>query len=592
MKGKIYEDISLIQNRSRIAYVVVGVMFVIVIIFFWKIQILDHEEYWEKSESNRIRELSLPAQRGMILARNGEILARNVASFKVSLIRENSADFEDSVAEISRVLGLEIDIVKERVSKYEAFPAFYPIVIKDDLGDKEVALIESRRLEFPELLIEAEPKREYLLGNFASHVIGYMQEVTPDELRSGKASTNRIGDLVGRSGIEKEYEERLVGVRGRVLEVVDSLGRKKEEMSRREPVKGDDIKLTLDFKLQNKAEELLQGKEGAVVVMHPKTGEILALASFPDFDPNKFITRFTPREWIELTNRVDYPLENRAIRGLYSPGSVFKLVLALAGLDSKMINEYTAVKCGGSILIYGHPFSCWYEPGHGSMNLYSGIKNSCNIYFYLLGKRLGIQKISHYARMLGLGSLTGIDLFGEKQGLVPDPDWKKRTSKLPWYPGETISVAIGQGPLLVTPLQIASLVALIANRGKGVFPHLTPDGRKGMKPSVPLSLSLFEKVIRGMWMSANDEGTARAARIAGYDVCGKTGSTQVVSRKTAEKMGETVRETKTHSWFAGFAPRDDPEIVVAIIVEYGGTGGAIAAPIARELFHLYREEYD
>ena len=592
MKNRIYEDLSLLHRRANITLIVIGVLFVLILLYFWKIQILEHKKYWERSEANRIREIILPAQRGLILDRNTEILAKNVAAFKVSLIRENCRDLEKLYRKIAELLDLSVDVIRERVEKYSSLPEFQPIVIKDDLSVEEVALIESRKLELPELIIQSEPKRNYPHGTCAAHVIGYLQEVSPEDIKTENFKNKRIGDLIGKTGAEKEYESLMAGQEGKLLEIVDSLGRNKGEYSRIAPEKGKDVTLTIDLALQKKAEEILKGREGAVVVLSPSTGEILALASYPDFDPNKFINRFTPEEWIDLVNSRKFPLENRAIRGLYSPGSIFKLVMSLAALESKAITEYTTYYCSGSVVIYGHPFACWFAGGHGSVNLYNGIRHSCNVYFYQLGKKLKIDKIAHYARDMGLGKTTGVDLPGEKNGLVPDPEWKRKNRNLPWYPGETISVAIGQGPLQVTPLQIARLTAVIANRGKKIQPHLLLERPEAENESyVPIDKADFEKVILGMWKSTNEEGTSRRTKIIGFDICGKTGSTQVVSRDTAEELAKANIEIKTHSWFSGFAPKNQPQVVVTILIEYGGMGGATAAPLARQLFQLYRERY-
>jgi len=598
--GRIYEDLSLIGGRAHKTFNVFVILFIILLLCFWKIQILDHEKYWKKSEANRVREIVLPAQRGLITTRNSEIIANNIASFKVSIIRENCKNIDESCQKIAQLLNLEVSVLKERINRYESLPAFVPIVVKDNLSRKEVSIVESRRLEFPELIIQAEPKRYYPYGIFASHVIGYLQEPSLKEIKMDIYREMRLGDLVGKIGIEKEYEAKLKGEEGRVIEIVDSLGKKKDEIARLEPLKGQNIMLTLDFDLQKKAEELLEGNEGSIVILDPRTGEILALASYPNFDPNKFINRFTPTEWIDLINNPEFPLENRAIRGLYSPGSIFKLVIALAALDLNIITDRRLFFCSGNIVIYGHPFSCWFKPGHGNIDLYNGIRHSCNIYFYQLGKRLGIEEISVYARMLGYGMKTGIDLSGEKDGLVPDPDWKERVRNAPWYPGETISVSIGQGPLLTTPLQVACHTAIIANRGRKITPHLLMSDnsisseREGQewvpdKMLIKIKKSVFEKVIKGMWKAVNENGTARAARIDGYDVCGKTGSTQTVSKETSEKL---EKEVKTHSWFTGFAPKSDPKVVITVLVEYGGLGGAISAPIANKLFDLYRKKHD
>jgi len=590
---KIYEDLSPLHNKAQLTRIGVLVVFFILLISFWKIQILEHTKFWKQSEANRIREMTLPPQRGLIRDRNGEILATNIASFKVSMIRENCRDFEKSCQKVSVLLGLEPEVLKERIDKYKDLPLFQPIVVKDNLLLEEVSKVKARAMEFPELIIQSEPKRCYPHKSLAAHVIGYLQEISQAEMQD--LYKDRLqGDLVGKTGIEREYEGKLVGQNGQVLEVVDSVGRRREEISRINPTPGEDMRLTLDFRLQKKAEELLEGREGAVVVLKPNTGEILALASFPTFDPNKFINRFTPDEWLDLIQSPEFPLENRAIRGLYAPGSIFKLALALGALESKTVSEWKTYYCSGSIRLYGHPRACWFRGGHGSMNLSDGIKNSCNIYFYQIGKAMGINQIAHYARMLGFGEKTGVDLPGEKTGLVPDPDWKKRARKEPWYPGETISVSIGQGPITVTPLQVAVYTACIANRGKRVNPYLVKKKAlfRGETDPVAIQKDTFEKVIRGMWRSVNDGGTGRGSRVEAFNVCGKTGSTQVVSSSTAEKLGLKSKIVKTHSWFTGFAPKDNPQIVVTVLVEYGGTGGATAAPIARELFHLFRENHD
>jgi penicillin-binding protein 2 len=601
--NKIYEDLAPLHKRARKTYILIAVAFVFLILFFWKIQIIDHQKFWVLSESNKMREITLPFPRGLITDRNGVILADNRASFSASFVRENCQDFDASCRSIAQLLDTELDVLKERIDKYRSFYQFRPFIIKDDLSLQEVARLESRKLERPELIIQTEPKRYYPFGNFAGHVLGYLQELTQQEMREGPNKEKRIGSLVGKTGIEKKYESLLKGKTGSVIEIVDSLGRKKGILQSIDPIPGHNIALTLDFDLQKKAEELLNGREGAIVVLKPQTGEILAMASYPNYDPNKFINRFASDEWQELMNRADFPLENRVIRGLYAPGSIFKIVMALGALDSKLISEWTTHFCGGSTVMYGHPFSCWFEPGHGNVNLYEAIRHSCNIYFYQLGKRMGIEKIAAYAKDLGFGSKTGVDIPGEKSGLVPDPQWKRDFRKAPWYPGETISVSIGQGPVLVTPLQVAAFTALVANRGRPIVPHFlkaengqrqksgSQESRLGNNPHF-VEKKTFEKVIEGMWRGVNRDGTGRAAKVDGFDVCGKTGSTQVISRERAKKLSETRKEVKTHSWFTGFAPRNNPEVVVTMLVEHGGMGGTTAAPLAGNLFALYREKYD
>ncbi len=600
----IYEDLSLVRRRANTVFWIVSAVIFLALSFYWKVQIVDHKKFSGLAEANRTRQRALAAPRGLILDRTGEILADNGASFKVSFIRENVKDMEVSLARVSRLLEIDGETLRARIEQYKDLQAFEPIVVKDGLSPRDVAPIESRRLEFPELVVDAEPRRFYPNGTLAAHVLGYLQERTPEEIRAEPDRAARAGEMVGKTGVERQYDDILKGVDGKIIEVVDSLGRVRAENARQNPVQGGNIVLTLDRRLQARAEDALEGREGVVVALDPASGEILALASFPTFDPNRFITRFTPTEWSQLTNDPLSPLENRAIRGLYAPGSIFKLVMSLGGLDFGYVTPETSVYCSGATQIYGAVRHCWFAPGHGSMNLSDAIKNSCNIYFYTLGRRMGVDLIALAAGRLGLGQKTGVDLTGEKEGLVPSSEWKTRTLKTPWYPGETISVAIGQGQLQVTPLQVAALTAMVAERGRRKRPHLflsAPAGGKGVSADtegagaaaeLPFKPSAFESVIAGMWRSVNDGGTGNGAFVEGLDVCGKTGSTQVVSRESAERLSRAGREIKTHSWFSGFAPRDNPRIVVTVLVEYGGGGGATAAPVARRIFELFKEIQD
>lgn len=591
MKGeRIYEDVSHLLRRSQIVFILVEIVFAFLALFYWKIQILDRKKYWLMSEANRTREVVLPAPRAIMTDRNGTIiLADNVGSFKASVIRENRRNEGESERQISRLLGLEENVLRERLEKFKTLPLFWPIVVKDNLTMEEVARIESRKMDLPELLIEIDPKRSYPFASLAAHVLGYMQELTPDELRTDFKG-RRLGDMVGRTGLESAYESRLAGADGKIVEVVDSLGRKQDELERIEPARKPKLTLTLDYDIQAKAEELLTGKEGTIVVLDAKTGGVLALASYPTFDPNKFVNRFTPDEWMSLVKNPENPLINRAIQGQYSPGSVFKPVMAVAALDTKTIVETTAFYCSGAETFYDRLFHCWFEPGHGSLALADAIRYSCNIYFYNLGRRLNIDTIARYAGDLGLGKKTGIDIPGEKEGLVPSSEWKKRTQRAPWYPGETISVAIGQGSLQVTPVQIAAVTALIAGRGTRIRPHFLLESEPATEP-VAIPRPYFESVIEGMWRSTNSGGTSQAARIEGFDVCGKTGSTQHVGRETVERLGVQGKLVKTHSWFSGFAPRNEPRVVVTVLVEFGGMGGETAAPIAAQLFRTYKAKY-
>ncbi len=594
-RNGVYEDLSLIRVRTARVAAAVGVALLLIALVCWKIQVLDHGKYWALSEANRYRETAILAPRGLIRDRNDVILADYTPSFRASFVRENSRNFDRSVESIARLLAITPDELRRRIAKYATLPEFQPIVVKDNLDIAEVSRVESRRLELPELIVENDPRRHYRFGSLAAHVIGYLQEVNPEELKGSSYGGRMLGELVGRTGVEREYETQLTGVNGKVTEIVDSQGRNHGEAARVEPTAGGDVGLTIDFDIQKKASELLEGREGAIIVMDPRNGDVLALASYPTYDPNKFITRFTPQEWMDLMNRPDHPLENRVIRGQYSPGSVFKLTLAVGGLADDAIAESTTFFCPGFAQFYGRPFVCWRKGGHGVLNLTGAIQNSCNVYFYNVGRRLGVDRIAQAAEALGLGTKTGIDLPGEKDGVIPSEAWSRSERKSPWYPGETISVAIGQGPVLVTPIQVAVHTSIIANRGRKIVPHLLKSGAAASAASgagsgaSAISQRVFETVVNGMWRCVNEGGTGQGAKVDGFDVCGKTGSTQTIGRETVERLGLQV---KPHSWFTGFAPRDNPRVQVTVLVEFGGMGGATAAPLAKELFALYKEKYD
>jgi penicillin-binding protein 2 len=590
----IYEDFSLVRRRAGVIYTIVGILCAVALIWYWKIQILDFKKYDSLSIANRTREIELPAPRAILTDRTGTvILADNRASFNASFIRENTRDEAGSIRRAATLLELEPAVIQARVDKYRSWPAYQPIIVKDNLTFGEVARIEARKNDLPELIVETEPRRIYPRGTLASHVLGYLREADADDLKA-HPDYLRPGDVIGKMGIEGSYNERISGRDGKLIEIVDSLGRKQGELERVEPQAGPKLALSLDCDLQAKAEELLAGKEGAVVALDPTTGEVLVMASNPTFDPNKFITRFTPKEWQALVDNPDNPLLNRAMQGLYSPGSLFKPIMAIAGLATGAITPESTVYCGGAIEIYGAIRHCWNAAGHGALALRDAIRYSCNIFFYTLGRRIPIDTIARYARLMGLGRKTGIDINGEREGLVPDTEWKKTTRDKVWYPGETISIAIGQGQLQATPLQMAMVAARLANRGGGIRPHLMRDASGELAGEEPLNIpaSTFENVIEGMWRSVNMGGTGQAARVENFDVCGKTGSTQTISRETADRITAGAKIKKTHSWFMGFAPRRQPRIVVAVLVEYGGGGGANAAPIAGQLFAMYKEKHD
>jgi len=590
----IYEDFTLVLRRARAVFISVGIVAALALVAYWKIQILDYQKYESMAVDNRTREIILPAPRAIITDRTGAVvLADNKAAFKASFIRDNTRDQAGSIRRIADLLGLDPAVVSERVDKYKSLAGFQPIVVKDNLELGDVARIEARKNDMPELIVETEPRRIYPHNTVGSHILGYLQEADQKDL-DAHPDLLRPGDMIGKVGIEGQYNNRIAGQEGKVVEIVDSLGRRQNELSRNDPQPGPKLTLTIDYELQVKAEELLAGREGSIVALDPKTGEVLALASYPTFDPNKFISRFTPEEWQALVQNPDNPLLNRALQGLYSPGSLFKTVMGIAALATGATTPETTIYCGGVVEIYDAPRHCWNEAGHGALTLRDAIRYSCNIYFYQLGRRIPIDTIARYAGLMGLGRKTDIDIPGEKDGLVPSTEWKKTIRKEEWYPGETISVAIGQGPLQTTPLQIAAMTARLANRGKGIRPHLLlgESGEPPAETSSEIPRGAFDQVIEGMWRSVNEGGTGKEAFVENFQACGKTGSTQTISRETAERIAEGVKIKKTHSWFTGFAPRNDPRIVVTVLVEYGGGGGATAAPIAGQLFAFYKQKHD
>ena len=444
--------------------------------------------------------------------------------------------------------------------------------------------------EHPEFEIQVHHLRLYRHGPQTAHALGYLAEVTERELASGAGY--EVGDQIGRRGVEQTFDEQLRGRDGEQVVVVDSRGRLVEEFHERPPKEGEHLELTLDLKLQQEASEQLRDKVGSVVALNPRNGEILALVSSPSYDPNIFSRRLQQDEWRQLVEAPHDPLQNRAIQNTYSPGSLFKIVMAVAGLSEGIVSPQDRVWCGGAAKFYNRRFRCWKRGGHGWTGLKDALKGSCDVYFYDLGQKLGIQRIAAYARLLGLGTKTRVDLEGENPGLVPDQEWAAQKRGSAWYPGETISVAIGQGPLLTTPLQMAKLFAMVANGGKEVVPHL----HRGAKPAsgaaeAELAPWTLREVSEALWSVVNEsKGTGRRARIDGWDVAGKTGTVQVVAQNTRIDSNDLPPEQRDHAWFASFAPMDSPELVVVVFVEHGGKGSEVAAPIARALYEKYFDD--
>jgi penicillin-binding protein 2 len=585
---------QLIQQRLNLFRFPVLFIFFILAARLWQLQIIQGAEYAVKAEHNRIRTIELFAPRGTISDRFNTPLVENRPSFDVLLYREAMKDKAATIRFLVEKLSMKSEDIEARLRRSKGAGVYRPILIKEDAGMEDISVVEAHRRDHPEIQLGPEPRRLYRYGKLAAHLIGYVSEISEQELAAQTFPGGTSRSLVGRTGVERTYNQLLVGKDGERQVLVDSVGREVGPVSETESVIGGEVRLTLDLDLQSVAEKALEGKVGAIVAMDPRNGEILVMASAPSFDPNAFSTRISGDDWNELINDPDRPMQNRAIQNSYSPGSIFKLIMSDAGLEEGLLDDNPAVFCKGWAEYYGRIFHC-HKGGHGTVHLEQAIAKSCNIFFYELGRRLGISKIAEHAHALGLGERTGIDLPGEKAGIMPSPEWKQQARHAKWYVGETISVSIGQGAVSVTPLQILRAVSAIATGGLLTTPHVLfradkiPESElKWPVRRIPIGEDHARRIREGMWESVNNGGTGHSAAIPGHDICGKTGTVQVIGNEKKKQTGEDIED---HSWFAGFANRDNPEIAVVVFIEHGGMGGIAAAPLAREVFSAYFEKH-
>ncbi|MFP3867318.1 MAG: penicillin-binding protein 2 [Desulfobacteraceae bacterium] len=586
-----------IRSSLFVFTVIALTLFGLLTLRLWYLQLVRGYELRNKSEHNRIRTRDLPPWRGMIFDRQKEVLVENRPAFDLMLVLEDVQNLPQLAHRLADLLGLNPTELEDKVTAAQKNKALRIIQVQRDLSWEELALIETYRYELPGILIQVRPEREYRSDALACHLIGYLGEINDRQLKSGKFPNNKMGDYIGRCGIELVLEKYLSGGRGSRQIEVDALGRELRLLNSTQSVPGDNVYLTLDARLQLAAEAALADKTGAVVALDPRNGKLLVLASSPKFDQNCFGKGITAQYWQQLINHKEHPLENRALRGQYPPASTFKIVMAVAALEEKVLTPQTTFYCCGALPFSNHIFRCWRRGGHGSMNLHKALVQSCDVYFYKTGLRLGIDRIAKWSRRFGLGQPTGLNLGQEKGGLVPSTAWKKRRFQQPWHEGETISVAIGQGYNLVTPLQMARVVAAIANGGIIHVPQLverieSPDGEVifQSQPQVasllgasPQTLASVRRALRGVVHEPG--GTGRAARIPMVEVGGKTGTAQVVA--LGKQRGKGHRKTQDHAWFVCFAPVENSEIAIAVLVEHGGHGGSAAAPIARQVLATY-----
>jgi penicillin-binding protein 2 len=573
------------DKRITAAFYIVLSVFCIFVLRLWHLQVIKGDEYRKIDERNRLRVIDIPAPRGVIYDRNDNPLVKNVLSYDVSIVSENMPKDDDTISELGRLVSLSPEHIK-RLARASLNP--YEIIkLRQNVSFEEVARIEARKIDFPGLQVEVTSARGYLYGQAASHVLGYLGNPTPKQLASPEFSNISQQAFIGQFGIEKSYDSILRGIDGKKIVEVDALGNMIKFIRIQKPSRGNDIKLSIDINAQMEAEKSLENKTGAVVAIKPDTGEILAMASAPSFDPNLFVGGIGRDDWKELMNDPRKPLMNRAIQNQYPPGSTFKPVTALAALEDGIVTENTPAFCSGGTF-FSRLFRCWKQGGHGSVSLHRALVESCDVYFYEIGKRINIDTIAQYASALGLGRPTGVELESEASGIVPSTKWKLKMRKEKWYQGETLSVAIGQGYLAVTPIQMARMIATVVNGGKLYKLHLVNNGNNDMKPESvaelnPEYVEMVKKALIGVVYEGG--GTGGAARSNIVSIGGKTGTAQVVGGVVKEK--DLPDKYKDHAWFVAFAPQNNPEIAVSVFVEHGGHGGSVSAPIARKVIETY-----
>ncbi len=581
----------------KIAFLQFGmaVTLLFLLVGYWRLQIEHNREYVDLAERNRIRNLPVIAPRGRILDREGRLLVDNFPAFSVLLMRESTAPLTPArVKGIARGLQIDPKDLERLMERTAKLPRFQPVVLKQSATLEDVAFVESHRVEYPEIDLIQVQQRVYPKHEVAAATLGYVGEVSEDMIAK-PGSPYRPGDVVGKSGIERAYNAILSGRDGMRRVIVDSRGHEVGSLTALNALPGNDLRLTLDLDLQMAAEASLGTRPGAVVALDPRNGEVLAMVSHPTFDPNDFARHIDRGSWKRLTSDPLNPLMNKAIQAQLAPGSVFKIITGTAALETGTIRPDYTISCPGAITFYGHTYHDW-KTGHGSVNFHRAIVISCDVYFYTLGKLLGIDKIAYFAKALGLGSRTGIDLPSEDSGLIPSPEWAEKTFKRKWWAGETISVAIGQGAVAVTPLQLAYAIGGIASGGDFHRPHVAfrdqllalgmdPPGENDRRFAI--SAGTVDALLSGMWGVVNEGGTGAGARCPGIDIAGKTGTSQVVSAELKRAARKT--EFKNNGWFVGFSPSNRPEIMVSVLVMQG-EHSSLAATIARDFFKAYYDK--
>jgi penicillin-binding protein 2 len=585
-----------LNGKVKFAVIIVAFFLSLIILRLCYLQIIKGAKYTELSTNNRIRQTALPAPRGHILSSDNQTLVDNSPSFDLTLIPQDAVNIDTLLSEVSALLNISKEELENQVRSKRGRPRFEPIPLKKDLSWNEMSTVLSKKIDLPGISINVVPRRRYLGPANASHVFGFLGEVEPRDLERKTSRPYQRGELLGKYGLEQLAEDRLRGTNGFLQTEVDAYGKRKKTLSKIEPKSGKDIWTTLIPEVQLAAEHMLIDKTGAVVAMDPRNGNIVALASAPGFDPNLFSRGIQSSSWRQLSSHPYHPLLNRATQCQHPPGSIFKIVTAIAALEEKKISPEETFFCPGFYVLGNRPFHCWKKEGHGYMNMRSALVYSCDTYFYNLATRVGINTIVKYAEMMGFGAITGIDLAGEKPGLLPSPEWLRKKNNRRWQQGDTLNFCIGQGFLQATPLQMAAIYAGIAQNGTIYRPRIllnTKDNTEGLQGTILKKYSLSDTTFRFikdalLGVVHDPGGTGARARVPGTLVAGKTGTAQVVSLKMKPGKGQAVpRHLENHAWFVSFSPVENPEIVVCVFLEHGGGGGSSAAPVAQAVLKAY-----
>lgn len=588
------------MRLTAVQYIILAI-FLMLAYGLWRLQVSQSNMYSTLAEQNRIRNVPILAPRGKIVDRNGRTIVDNYRSVTALLLRDSARDLKADADLIASGLHMDAKEVKDKIRRFAYLPQYQPIYLKEDITPDEEAFIEAHKTELPELDTIMAYRRLYPRKGFMAHLIGYVGEVSEDMLNQTQFELYNPGDVVGRSGVELEYNQILMGKNGSRQELVNSHGQVVKLMDEKPAEPGKPLKLAVDVDLQIAAEEALADRNGAVVAVDPRTGEILAMVSRPTFDANNFAVRITNRDWNKLVTDPDKPLLNKVIQAQLAPGSVFKIIMATAGMQEG-IAQTMHVTCNGGAPFYGRYFKCWVVAEHrvhGDVDITKAIYQSCDVFFYTLAEKLGIGRIAKYATEFGLGQRTGIDLPQEVSGVMPSEEWKLRNYRQKWFAGETISVGIGQGAIAATPIQLARAIGAIASGGKLVRPHVAnpTDLPANVIPAsgvpdvvnIPIDPQNWQVITDAMADVVNPGGTAALSHLQGVDFAGKTGSAQTISNALKARMGAEGKKFKDNGWFAGVEPRRNPEIVVCVLLEEG-EHGYLAARTAAQVIKAYVQE--